>query len=274
MATYVYTEAPDYRETFDAASDNDADLIARGKLRDGEYEPGDPPATFRVTGHVTRLGPGGVEEDGWGVTLDIDPDEPPCPVRGDDGHDWQNWHSLVGGLPENPGVFTSGHGQVETIEACAACGARKTDDLGGTDRATGDPMRVLTYEPPGTVTPPGRPVYWSVCSGSGPGGVAAAEPAAAGVAIPQEIQLWAARYGLSADNPDVYLLVATEDEAQSDVPGEIAFCKGTVTYAEDAAIRAHLAEADIPPAPGPAVYFHAGTFGAGPETTDEEADGD
>lgn len=241
MQTYAFTQ-PGFREDFEAATDADADAIARRMLREDDYEPGnDPPATFRVEAQVARLGPGGAEDDSWAVTVDIDPAEPPCPVRGADGHDWSGDHSLVGGLVENPGVFSSGHGQIQTVAACAACGARKTDDLGGTEPASGENMRVITYEPPGTVTPPGRPVYWSVCSGSSDVRVAAVEPEAAGVGIPEDVAAWAAGHGWGLDDPDVYLLVATEDEAQADLPGEIAFIAGTVSYAEDQAIRAAVA---------------------------------
>jgi len=242
VPTYAFTQ-PGFREDFEADTDADAERIATDMLRSGEYEPGDPPSTFRVEAHVTRLGPGGFEEDGWSVQLDIDPDEPPCPVRKDAGHDWTGEHRMTGGLVENPGVFSSGHGQIRTVEACLACGARKTDDLGGTEPASGDCMRVLTYEPPGTVDPPGMPVYWSVVEG-GWGGANAVEPEPAGVGVPDDVAAWAASHGLHPDNPNVYLLVATEDEAQNDLPGEIDWMKGTVSYAGDMAIRAALAAAD------------------------------
>lgn len=242
MPAYAYIE-PGFREEFDAETDTAADEIARGMLRSGEYEQNDPPSTFRVSCHLARLGPGGVEDDSWTVTETIDPDEPPCPVRNTAGHDWSGDHQLVGGLTENPGVFSSGHGQVKTVEACAACGARKTDDLGGTDRATGDNMRVITYEPPGTVIPPGLPVYWSLCSGTftADAGSAVVQPEAAGVDVPAGVLAWAESHGLAEDNPDLYLVVATEDTAQVDVPGEVEWIKGTVTYAEDKAIRAAVA---------------------------------
>lgn len=243
MPAYTYRE-PGFEEHFGAETDTEAETTAKRMLRSGEYEQNDPPSTFRVSCYVARTGPDGQEEDGFTVSVDIDPDEPACPVRKDDGHDWSSDHRMVGGLTENPGVFGSGHGQVRTVEACLACGARKTDDLGGTDTATGDPMRTLTYEPPGTVTPPGMPVYWSVVQGS-PGGSTAVEPEPAGVTIPDDILLWATyartRRGVPEDDPDVYLLVATEDEARNDLPGEIAFCTSTVSYAEDRAIRAAMA---------------------------------
>ena len=243
MPTYAFTQ-PGFREDFEADTDGDADAKARDMLRSGDYEPGEPPSTFRVDAHVTRLGPGGLEEDGWSVQIDIDPDEPPCPVRKDAGHDWSSEHRMVGGLVENPGVFSSGHGQIRTVEACLACGARKTDDLGGTEPASGDCMRVLTYEPPGTVDPPGMPVYWSVCSGpAGDVRVTAVDPEAAGVDIPADVLLWAEGRGLAGDAPYIYLLVATEDEA-AEIPGEIDWLRGTVPYADDMAIRAALATAD------------------------------
>jgi hypothetical protein len=53
---------------------------------------------------------------------------------------------------------------------------------------------------------------------------------------------WAAGHGLDPDDPGVYLLVTTEDEAAT-IDGEVAFLKGTVSYAVDRAIRAALAAA-------------------------------
>ena len=172
----------------------------------------------------------------------LEPAEPPCriaPDITDDEHDWQTEYGVVGGLPENPGVFQSGHGQVRSVYACTKCGAGKVVNLGDTDHANGDNIATTEYRPPGTYKT-ARGVFWSVVSGDcGP--VDAVVPEPADVAIPAGVLEWAIGHGLSMDNPDVYVLVATEDEA-GEIPGEIAYRRGTVTYAEDQAIRAYLAQ--------------------------------
>ncbi len=52
--------------------------------------------------------------------------EPSCTV---DEHDWVR----VGGCVENPGVFSSNHGQICTVEKCKQCGMTVTTDYGATD---------------------------------------------------------------------------------------------------------------------------------------------
>lgn len=62
---------------------------------------------------------------------------------------------------------------------------------------------------------------WSVVRGESPQ-ARAIEPGPAGIDIPPEILEWAEEHGVGAHDPDVYLLVAPEDEA-GEVAGEIAY---------------------------------------------------
>ncbi|MBV2364245.1 helix-turn-helix domain-containing protein [Streptomonospora nanhaiensis] len=85
-------------------------------------------------------------------------------------------------------------------------------------------------------------VFWSVVEGTGPAS-RAVDPEPAGITIPTEVLSWAEGHGFSTDNPDVYLLVATEDDAE-DIDGEIDWMKTRVRTAEANKIRAALAARD------------------------------
>lgn len=87
---------------------------------------------------------------------------------------------------------------------------------------------------------PAEQVVWSVVEGTSPGS-RAVEPEPHGVTIPEEILEWAAGHGLDVENPDVYLLVTTQDEA-GEVIGEIAYTQASAPTSEAAAIRQALAE--------------------------------
>jgi antitoxin (DNA-binding transcriptional repressor) of toxin-antitoxin stability system len=80
---------------------------------------------------------------------------------------------------------------------------------------------------------------WSVVRGESPT-AHAADPGLAGVDIPGEVLTWAGGHGLDVADPDVYILVAPQDEA-GEVRGEIA-CMTLPMPGEDMArVRAELA---------------------------------
>ncbi|TGB14591.1 helix-turn-helix domain-containing protein [Streptomyces palmae] len=81
-------------------------------------------------------------------------------------------------------------------------------------------------------------VVWSVVRGESPG-ARAVEPERHGVDIPDSVFAWAKRRGLSADDPDVYLLVAPMDEA-GEITGEIARITGPLPADQGALIRQAL----------------------------------
>ncbi|MDT0418882.1 hypothetical protein RM574_25710 [Streptomyces sp. DSM 41982] len=79
---------------------------------------------------------------------------------------------------------------------------------------------------------------WSVVRGTSPT-AHAVEPGPLSIDIPDEIQDWAQEYGLSDDDPEVYLLVTPADEA-AEVTGEIAFRKFPMSADDLATVRAAL----------------------------------
>ncbi|WP_062215700.1 hypothetical protein [Streptomyces sp. NBRC 109706] len=79
---------------------------------------------------------------------------------------------------------------------------------------------------------------WSVVRGESPT-ARAVEPGVAGINVPDEILTWAAKHGLSMDDPDVYLLVTPTEEAGT-VDGEIAYRELAMPAADLATVRAAL----------------------------------
>jgi hypothetical protein len=67
-----------------------------------------------------------------------------------------------------------------------------------------------------------------------------ADPGPLGVAIPDDIQRWAAEHGWGPANPDVWIAVAPEDPVRGAVDGEVAWRDGTVPDEDLAAIGAQL----------------------------------
>ena len=109
-----------------------------------EYVLGGWPDTEETTwwAHIHVEDPDGCVEV---VRVPVHPEEPRCTSA--DGHDWQTPHDLVGGSPENPGVYGSGGG-VKLHEACVRCGCGRVTDTWATDPADGrQGLEAITYEP-------------------------------------------------------------------------------------------------------------------------------
>jgi len=97
-------------------------------VRSGNY-PTD--VTQYVDVEVTKEG----DTEGDRRTIVIEIPEPECA----DGHehDWQSPIKLVGGIPENPGVWGNGGG-VKIHEVCCHCGAHRHTDTWATRMDTGE----------------------------------------------------------------------------------------------------------------------------------------
>ncbi len=63
------------------------------------------------------------------------PAEPEC--TSDDGHDWQSPYEVVGGLRENPGVWSKGGTTFVYKQCCAHCGRYRTEVAYGAQRNPG-----------------------------------------------------------------------------------------------------------------------------------------
>lgn len=75
-------------------------------------------------------------------------DEPECESDGpgdDGGHDWRAPHALVGGIRENPGVWSCGGTAMRYETVCACCGRYRTEVRAGSNRNPGEPKATVTY---------------------------------------------------------------------------------------------------------------------------------
>lgn len=83
-------------------------------------------------------------ETGDACYLDVecgrDPEPPQCVAE---AHDWQSPHEVVGGLSENPGVWSTGGTTLVFRECCGRCGAYRRTTSYGSQR---DPGQVDTVE--------------------------------------------------------------------------------------------------------------------------------
>ncbi len=71
----------------------------------------------------------------WGaVEVGEDPPEPEC---SEDEHDWRAPHSVVGGLSENPGVWSAGGTTMTFHRVCAHCGLHRHETCHGAQRNPG-----------------------------------------------------------------------------------------------------------------------------------------
>lgn len=78
-------------------------------------------------------------------TVQLDPEAPDC--AGDETHDWQSPHEILGGLEENPGVWGHGGG-VLIHEVCMHCGCKKTTNTWAQRMDTGEQgLTSVSYEP-------------------------------------------------------------------------------------------------------------------------------
>lgn len=69
--------------------------------------------------------------------------EPECVNKA--GHVWKSPHKLVGGIKENPGVWSLGGTKMSFREVCACCGLYKTEKHYGSQRNP-DEEDTATYE--------------------------------------------------------------------------------------------------------------------------------
>jgi hypothetical protein len=85
--------------------------------------------------------------EAWDDVVTLDPDEPDCEEDQQGHHDWQAPYQIVGGCPENPGVWGSGGGVI-VEEVCMRCGTARVTDTWATDPHTGEQgLTRVWYEP-------------------------------------------------------------------------------------------------------------------------------
>lgn len=74
----------------------------------------------------------------------MQPDAPSCTEA---EHDWRSPLAIVGGIKENPGVWSTGGASITMIECCMHCGCKRTTDTAATDMSDGTTYERVTHEP-------------------------------------------------------------------------------------------------------------------------------
>jgi len=114
--------------------------LAEAWAEDGNWDTSD--GTVWVHAYLIEID-NGEEVERHAIRVTIEQDEPDCT----DGkeHNWQSPIEIVGGIKENPGVWSHGGG-VTIQEVCLYCGCGKFTDTWAQDSETGEQgLRSVKY---------------------------------------------------------------------------------------------------------------------------------
>jgi hypothetical protein len=149
---YEIREDSGASEIIEAESIDAALTRAQEWVSEGSYD-----GRCIVTVYVTEIDPetGDPYQDGYygdgrhamGEVMagpEPQPDRTECGDE-DGDHDWQSPHELVGGLAENPGVWSRGGTSMVYKYVCANCGMYKTVRDTGAQRNPGELEETITY---------------------------------------------------------------------------------------------------------------------------------
>lgn len=129
---------------------NSSEDAAQEYVDGGDWGEGDAPVFIRVVTDEIL----GYDEDGDEIfgeheshTIILDAIEPDC--DGEEEHDWQSPLSIVGGCPDNPGVFANTQGPgVMIFEVCMVCGCARITNTGAQNPCDGTQgHHVTSYDP-------------------------------------------------------------------------------------------------------------------------------
>jgi hypothetical protein len=122
-----------YSETTTASSMAEAKWLAAASWENGNWEGG----KAIISVQVAELDDAGkaVEIDWVDVTVGEDPEAPECSCE--DGHEFIADVNVVGGLTENPGVWSQGGTTIVTKTCCKHCGVYQRETSYGSQRNPG-----------------------------------------------------------------------------------------------------------------------------------------
>ena len=142
---YEIREDSGASEIIEADSLNDALDQARDWAADGSYQ-----ERVMVTVWATPLDRKGNRISCEAVSEEVEagpePEEPEC-AEGEE-HDWCSPHEVVGGIKENPGVWSLGGTSMSFLTVCRHCGWYRTVLDRGSQRNPGELEEETSYEEP------------------------------------------------------------------------------------------------------------------------------
>ena len=140
MGTYRAWDESGHREDIEAV---DAEEAAREYVDGGSW---DDEETRTVWHHVSVVELTDGEEDGRPEDIRVErhPMLPSCPAG---EHDFTAPHEVVGGVEDNPGVWSEGGG-VRMHTVCLHCGCGRVERTWDTDRSNGEQgLHSFEYRP-------------------------------------------------------------------------------------------------------------------------------
>ena len=135
---YTIGEESGATDTIEAASLDEALQAAKDWAADGDY---DEQCMVEVWAEEDETGKR-VYDD---VMAGPQPEEPECTS---DEHEWEAIHSLVGGMRENPGVWSLGGTRMSFDHVCIHCGHYRRVEHAGWQRNPGELSVKVSYRAP------------------------------------------------------------------------------------------------------------------------------
>jgi hypothetical protein len=86
------------------------------------------------------------DNDSYDCSGTYSDDLPECDASEDGEHDWQSPHSIVGGIRENPGVWSNGGTSFSTKSVCACCGRYNSETDKGSQCHPDEARSVIEIE--------------------------------------------------------------------------------------------------------------------------------
>ena len=156
MNTYRVYDQTGSGITHDIEAETLAEAVEAGRkwIEGGNWESHD--GTIRIGVPLAAcVRPVVEDEDGDDITLDqpatdcsgsYSDEEPGCDAADGGEHDWRARHALVGGIRENPGVWSLGGTRMWFRSVCACCGHYRTEDRAGSNRNHDEPEALVRHE--------------------------------------------------------------------------------------------------------------------------------
>lgn len=142
MTKYVMREDSGASEIIEAESIEEALQEALEWASDGSYQ-----ERVIVSVRVIELDANGEQTDNQ-LSGDVEAGPEPKAPNCADGqeHDWQSPHEIVGGIKDNPGVWSAGGTRTTYRDVCAHCGQYRVTRRTGSQRNPGELPETVTYE--------------------------------------------------------------------------------------------------------------------------------
>jgi len=138
---YKISEDSGASEVIDADNLEEAVEAAKEWASEGEYT-----ERVMVSVYVRGLDEDGEHTDEYEdaeVEAGPEPKEPEC--LDSEEHDWQAPHNIVGGVKENPGVWSKGGTTLTFHRVCSRCGTHRHENSYGSQRNPGQ-IDTVSYE--------------------------------------------------------------------------------------------------------------------------------